>query len=47
MSFDADFEAGFYLRCDYNDGIGIVKELGETCAKHGVSIYRSCGAAPA
>lgn len=39
MKFDEDFEAGFYLRCDYKDGIGIVKELGETCAKHGVSIY--------
>ncbi len=40
-AFNADYEAGFYMRCDYRDEVGIVKDLGTACEDHGVSIFRS------
>lgn len=39
LTFVNDFESGFYIRLDYSDGIGIVKQVGEICEKHGVSIF--------
>ena len=39
LEFSNDFESQFYLRIQYTDGVGIVKDLGEICEKHGVSIY--------
>lgn len=39
LTFDTDYEAGFYMRCNYKDGIGITRELGEVCEANGVSIF--------
>jgi len=34
-----DFESVFYMRLTYNDAIGITRQCGEVCEKHGVSIH--------
>jgi len=39
LSFDKVYNAGFYMRCTFSeDAIGITRQLGEVCEKHGVSI---------
>lgn len=39
LVFDADYESEFYMRCTYDDTIGITRFLGEICEKHKVSIF--------
>jgi len=39
LTLESDFEAGFYMRCNYRDEVGIVKALGDVCEKNGVSIF--------
>ena len=38
VAFRSDFESFFYIRIRYRNAIGIVKALGEICARHDVSI---------
>jgi len=38
IAFRSDFESFFYIRIRYRNAIGIVKALGEICARHDVSI---------
>jgi homoserine dehydrogenase len=37
--FTEDFTSDFYIRLKYRDGLGITRQLGEVCEKHGVSIH--------
>ena len=38
VTFRNDFSSRFYVRIQYRNALGIVKSLGEICAKHEVSI---------
>lgn len=38
-SFVQQYESVFYLRLKYRDAIGITRQCGEICEKHGVSIH--------
>lgn len=40
LAFDPDYESEFYMRCTYDDTIGITRMLGEICEKNKVSIFR-------
>jgi len=37
--FANNYESVFFLRLNYRDEVGITRELGEICEKHGVSIH--------
>mmetsp|Transcript_50986 Transcript_50986/g.76395 ORF Transcript_50986/g.76395 Transcript_50986/m.76395 type:complete len:446 (-) Transcript_50986:326-1663(-) len=37
--FVNDYESTFFLRIQYNDKVGITRQCGEVCEKHGVSIH--------
>ena len=37
--FVNDYESVFFIRLCYRDGLGITRQLGEVCEKHGVSIH--------
>jgi homoserine dehydrogenase len=37
--FTEDYESDFYIRLKYRDGLGITRQCGEVCEKHGVSIH--------
>ena len=39
IDFKNDFSSFFYLRIQYRNEIGIIKNLGDICARYGVSIY--------
>jgi len=38
-SFVNNFDSVFYIRLKYRDGLGITRQCGEICEKHGVSIH--------
>jgi homoserine dehydrogenase len=38
-SFVNNYESDFYIRLRYRDGLGITRQCGEICEKHGVSIH--------
>jgi homoserine dehydrogenase len=37
--FVNDYQSVFYIRLKYKDGLGITRQCGEVCEKHGVSIH--------
>jgi len=37
--FVNDYKSVFYIRLKYRDGLGITRQCGEVCEKHGVSIH--------
>lgn len=37
--FVNDYDSVFYIRLNYKDGLGITRQCGEVCEKHGVSIH--------
>ena len=39
VTFDPDFASRFYLRVQYANENGIMKSIGDICAKHDVGIY--------
>lgn len=39
VAFDSDYEAAFFMRVTFKNGLGIVSDLGAACAKNGVSIF--------
>lgn len=39
MSFANNYESVFFLRLNYRDQVGITRQVGEVCEKHGVSIH--------
>eukprot|EP00980_Cylindrotheca_fusiformis_P012711 scaffold3108_cov152-Cylindrotheca_fusiformis.AAC.2 len=38
-TFTEDYVSDFYIRLKYRDGLGITRQCGEVCEKHGVSIH--------
>lgn len=38
-NFVTNYDSVFYIRIKYNDSIGITRQCGEICEKHGVSIH--------
>jgi homoserine dehydrogenase len=39
MKFVNDYESAFFIRLKYRDALGITRQCGEICEKHGVSIH--------
>jgi len=37
--FQGDYESDFYIRLKYKDNLGITRQCGEACEKHGISIH--------
>ena len=39
LTFQSDFEAHFYVRITINDGLGVIRHVGQIAEESGVSIY--------
>jgi len=39
VTFANNYESVFFLRLNYRDQVGITRQVGEICEKHGVSIH--------
>ena len=39
VRFHNDYSSFFYVRIEYRNALGIVKSLGDICARHDVSVY--------
>lgn len=37
--YEGDYESDFYIRLKYKDCLGITRQCGEACEKHGISIH--------